>query len=96
MNQARRSEFDLFTDPLFVRPQRGRVGIATGSEAPVASPALELQRALDAMFTSMPVQRLDYGRGVAMTAGALVTIAACGFFWWEALRWAAALVGQTG
>ena len=92
MTQARRSEFDLITDPLWVRPRRGRVAVATGDEAPVASPALDLQRAVHEMFTATPVRPLDYRRGVAMTAATLAIVAACSVFWWEALRWAAKLV----
>lgn len=92
MAQVRRTEFDLITDPLFVRPRRGRVAVATGDEAPVASPALEMQRALDEMFTSTPHPRLDYRRGLTLTAATVATAALCAAFWWEALRWAATLV----
>jgi hypothetical protein len=85
MTQARRREFDR--DFLIVRQPAGRMAVATGDEIPVASPALELQRALDEMFTSTPIRRLDYRRGVVLTAGTLAIVAACCAFWWQALHW---------
>ena len=92
MTQARRSEFEFNRDLLFVRNPAGRMVVATGDEAPVPSPALELQRALDEMFTSTPVRRVDYRRGLAMTAASLGVITACSAFWWTTLHWAAALI----
>lgn len=93
MTRTRRSVFEFDDSSLQrPRPEPARVAAATGEEAPVASPALEMQRALDEMFATPSVVRTDYARGAVMTAATLMTIAACIAFWWEALRWAASLI----
>ena len=92
MTQARRSEFDLSHKAWPAAGDPARVTEATGHEAPVTSPALELQRALDEMFTAAPVRRTDYVRGVTITALTVATAAACLAFWWTTLHWATSLL----
>jgi hypothetical protein len=88
MAQLRRSEFDFADDRPLAPRDLARVMAATGDEAPVASPALELQRALDEMFTAAPVSHTDYVRGIALTAATFGTLAACSAFWWATIHWA--------
>lgn len=91
MNQARRREFGVSED----REQTGTrstLCVAKGSEAPIASPALELQRALDEMLNTANTPTIDYQRGVLMTVGLLAMVATCSAFWWAAAKWAVALI----
>jgi hypothetical protein len=92
MIQGRQSVFAYSHDRPHAIRRVGRITPATGEETPVASPALELQRALDEMFTATPVRRLDYRRGLVLTAVSVATLTICGAFWWEAARWAASLI----
>lgn len=92
MTQARRSEFDFSDDRSPAPSESARVTEATGDETPVTSPALELQRALEEMFTAAPFRRTDYVRGLTLTTVTVATAAACLAFWWATLHWAASLV----
>jgi hypothetical protein len=92
MTQTRRSEFDLSDDRPVAPRELAWLTAATGNEAPVASPALELQKALDEMFTATPVFRTDYVRGAALTTATFATLAACSAFWWTTIHWAVSLV----
>jgi hypothetical protein len=92
MAQTRPSEFDVFGDLLPARGKSRRLVVATGEEVPVTSPALELQRALDEMFTSTPMRGFDHRRGVIRTAATMAMIATCSAFWWAAARWGVSLI----
>lgn len=90
MTQARRQELATAEDRGDNTPPRSRLSLAKGSEAPVTSPALELQRALDEMLTTTNAPVIDYGRSLIVAAGLFATVATCTAFWWMAATWAAA------
>jgi len=88
MTQAARS--DLVSRAFPARPE---ITVATGLETPVASPALELQKALDEMLATAPPQPLDYGRLTLFGTVMLGAGAVCLAFWWTALSWTASVLG---
>jgi hypothetical protein len=92
MAQAHRSDFDVSSELLFARRRSGRLAVATGAEAPVVSPALEMQKALDEMFTAIPPRQTNLARSLALTTAAVATVGVCSAFWWETLHWAASLI----
>lgn len=90
MAHAHRREL-IGPSPFETPRQPTSIALASGDEPPTMSPALELQKALDEIFSPQTAIRIDYGRGVMLTALASLTVAACGAFWWSALMWAISL-----
>ena len=92
MPQAARKNLDIEASPSLHAPtNRSVLGIATGGEAPVTSPALELQMVLEDLLTPAEPD-VNYARLALVGAAVLGAGTICLAFWWIVLGWTASVV----